>query len=372
MIQAYSAHQSRRARMQAQGLLSPGSGLSTAQVLSRICGVQAQDLSAARLSIRARSTGLTALQVEKARQEERTIAWIWFIRGTLHLVTTEDARWLIPFLGPALIAGDRRRFEQLGWNDQLAESATHIIVEAMHKHNTLTRPEIIQLLEKNGFPSQGQAPVHLLYRAALQATLCYGPDRGKDNTYVLFDKWLGESQPLARKVALAKFARRYLGAYGPAGPEDFARWSGLKRSEARQAWQLIADEIVQIEAAGTPAWLLKTSLSKLDEAFDSAVQVRLLPRFDTYLLGYTDRNLVVDPSYARRIHPGGGIIHPVLLVDGQATGTWKTKQRRANLEIQIEPFQPIADVLLPQIEIEVADLGRFLNKKTTFSITRPT
>jgi hypothetical protein len=365
-MDSLNAQQTRRLRLRAQRLLASPTGASTtpAQVLAAVCGVQAQDLPAGLLSMRARSAGLSAAGIERARQEERSIAWTWCLRGTLHLVSAEDANWLVPLLGPSFIAGDRRRFQQLGWDEQKAASGLRLVSEALQRDGALTRAEIVHLLKENSLPSEGQAPVHLLYRAALEGLLCAGPNRGKEPTYVLWENWLGEFQPRPPEEALAELARRYLQAYAPAGPEDLASWSGLKLGEARQAWHLIAKELVQVEAAGKPAWLLKSQLSWLEEVLaegdQAAAHVRLLPRFDTYLLGYTSRDLAVDPAYARRIHPGGGILNAALLVDGQARGTWKIQRRGIRLEVQVEPFEPLAQELLPLIEAEASDVGRFL------------
>jgi DNA glycosylase AlkZ-like len=127
-------------------------------------------------------------------------------------------------------------------------------------------------------------------------------------------------------------------------------------------------------AAGKAAWLLKSQLPWLEEvlAEDSQTipQVRLLPRFDTYLLGYASRELAVDPAYARRIHPGGGILNAALLVDGQARGTWKVQRRRGGLEVQVEPFEPLAPALLPGMEAEAADVGRFLGVEAVLSVQK--
>jgi hypothetical protein len=343
-----------------------------AQVLVAICGVQAQDLPAGLLSMRARSTGLGAAGIGRARQEERTIAWTWCLRGTLHLVSAADANWLVPLLGPSFIAGDRRRFQQLGWDEQKATSGLRLVSEALQKVGALTRAEIVHLLKENNLPSEGQAPVHLLYRAALEGLLCAGPNRGKEPTYVLWESWLGELQPRPFEEALSELARRYLQAYAPAGPEDLASWSGLKLGEARQAWQIIAEQLVQVQAAGKPAWLLKSQLPWLEDVLaegnKAAAHVRLLPRFDTYLLGYASRDLAVDPAYARRIHPGGGILNAALLVDGQARGTWKIQQRRGRLEVQVESFEPLSDALLPLVEAEASDVGRFLGVEAVLVI----
>jgi hypothetical protein len=377
-MDSLNARQTRRLRLRAHRMLvgPDGDGASgpttPAQVLAAVCGVQAQDLPAGLLSMRARSTGLGAAGIGRARQEERTIAWTWCLRGTLHLVSAADANWLVPLLGPSFIAGDRRRFQQLGWDEQKATSGLRLVSEALQKVGALTRAEIVHLLKENNLPSEGQAPVHLLYRAALEGLLCAGPNRGKEPTYVLWESWLGELQPRPFEEALSELARRYLQAYAPAGPEDLASWSGLKLGEARQAWQIIAEQLVQVQAAGKPAWLLKSQLPWLEDVLaegnKAAAHVRLLPRFDTYLLGYASRDLAVDPAYARRIHPGGGILNAALLVDGQARGTWKIQQRRGRLEVQVESFEPLSDALLPLVEAEASDVGRFLGVEAVLVI----
>jgi hypothetical protein len=368
MTYRLSGDQTRMLRLRAQRLIPQDARTSAgvARVVSDVCGVQAQDLPAARLSIRARSAGLTTAQVEEERQEKRSIAWTWCMRGTLHLVSAEDAAWLVPFLGPELIAADRRRMSQLGWDEELTAAGIRLLIEALAKGGGLTRLEVIRLMEENGLPFEGQAPVHLLYRAALEGRLCAGPDRGKKPTYMRFVDWLGKLKPLPRPEALAKIARRYLAAYAPARPEDLASWSGLKLGEARKAWKLIDGELVEVEVAGQPAWMLKTMLPWLDELTCDPPLVRLLPRYDTYLLGYADRELVVDPAYAKRIHPGGGVVNPVLLVDGRALGTWKTQRQKNRLEVTVWPFADLPGDLQPLIEAEVADLRRFLGEETIY------
>lgn len=378
-----SARQARLLRMRSQQfILSAGPPEpSPTQVIHASFGVQAQDLSAALLGVRARSEHLTAAQVDRARQEDRSLAWVWCMRGTLHLVTAEDARWLTPMLGPALIAADQRRMRQLGWDEDRAARGIGLIQEALAAHGSLTRPEIIQLLAAHGLPSEGQAPIHLLYRAALEGILCRGADRGKEVTFMPFADWIGSAQPLPHEAALGRLAVRYLAAFAPAGPDDLASWSGLPRGEARHAWELIAQEIVSVEIApmpgraAQPAWLLKNQLGWLEEPLNAAPAVRLLPRFDNYWLGYASRDLSIDPATPleslQRLFPGGGIIHPGLLIDGQATGTWSTRRRAAGLEITVEPFQPLSGDVVAQVHDEVKDLGRYLGEKAAVLTLQP-
>ncbi len=314
-----------------------------------------------------RSAGLTATEIERARQERRSIVWTWSQRGTLHLLAASDAGWLIPLLGPIFIASNRSRFLELGWDDAHMAAGLHLLQSEIAKQGSLTRPEVARLLKDNHLPYEGQATIHLLFRAALEGILCIGPDRDRQQTYVLAEDWIGKPNPLPRPDALARLAQRYLEAYAPASPEDLASWSGIKLSDARLAWQLIADQIIQVDAVGKSAWILKSRLDWLNELDDTNTSVRLLPRFDTYLLGYSSRDLAVDPAYARRIHPGGGIIHPVVLADGKALGTWSMQRRRRTLEITIQPFDTLPDKLQPLIDAEVADIGRFLGEEAIWS-----
>ena len=313
------------------------------------------------MSIRARSDGLTDAQIETARLEERSIAWVWCLRGTLHLVSAEDARWLVPFLGPALIAGDRRRLHELGWDEASTARGLQQLYEALNRCGELARPDIIQLLKENNLPWEGQAPVHLLFRAALEGCLLRGPLHGREETYVPFEPWLGELQPLPRETALACLAERYLSAYAPAAPEDLSKWSGLRAGDTRRAFELIAGQLVPVTAAGQPGWILESQREWLEEKDDFPTSVRLLPRFDTYLLGYASRDLSLDPAYTARVFQGG-IIKPTLLVNGQVRGIWNLTRRTRRLEVAVEPFEPLDDALIPSIEAEVADLGRFLEE----------
>jgi hypothetical protein len=246
------------------------------------------------------------------------------------------------------------------------------LCDALTARGPLTRAEIVAHLAGHGITLVGQAAPHLLGRAALEGWICYGPDRGKEPTYVLLSDWVALGLALPPEEAGAELARRYLAAFGPAGPDDWAAWSGLSLKVGRAAWGRIADELIDVVVEGRPAWLLKAHQARLDEAPPSDPVVRLLGGYDTYLLGYRSRDLVLDPAHARRIHPGGGIIHPALLVDGMVAGTWRITRRRAGVEIAVEPFAPLAPAVLAALDAEAADVGRFLGQPATLAVTRET
>ena len=69
--------------------------------------------------------------------------------------------------------------------------------------------------------------------------------------------------------------------------------------------------------------------------------------------------MVVATQYAKRINAGGGMIRPALLVNGRAVGTWKSTQRKKQLDIVVELFEQFAPGIQQGLEAEAADMARF-------------
>src|SRR5207247_2976705 len=61
-----------------------------ARVAGDMAGAQAQLMSAAQISLWARTRGLRLEDIERALWEDRTLVKIWCMRGTVHLVPAED------------------------------------------------------------------------------------------------------------------------------------------------------------------------------------------------------------------------------------------------------------------------------------------
>jgi Winged helix DNA-binding domain len=272
------------------------------------------------------------------------------------------------------VALDRRRRAELGLDEDTCIRGIQIIRQVLASRGPLTRDELIEYLATYGLRLVGQARPHLLSRAALEGVICFGPDQEGEPTYVLLSDWVEQEnskRSLSDAAAHAELTRRYLGAYGPATPQDQAAWSGMPMSQIWAAWQSLADHLLEVEIAGAPAWMLKTDATRLHELPAPTPIVRLLPSFDTYLLGYQKRDLIVSPQYAKRINAGGGLLRPTLLSDGCAVGTWKSKRQKNHLEVQVEPFDHLASEVSAGVEAEVSDLARFLEAPTMLRIMIP-
>ncbi|MEV2268242.1 winged helix DNA-binding domain-containing protein [Nonomuraea africana] len=319
-------NETRSARMTAQLLHRPP-GLDAGEMVRHLLAVQAQDVPSALLAFRARSATLTIERIEAA-WHSREIVRAWGPRGTLHFVHRDDLPWLL-----ALTRNDTGTLRRLAQEGVTGDDLPRLIGDALEGQGPLTKA---QLEERLAGRAKGQGVVHLVALAAFHGLAVLGPLQGGKPTYVHTADWLGA--PISFEVdhdrALAELAVRYLRSHAPATPEDLSAWSGLPLGTARAAFRLAAPS--------PPA-----------DASESG-GVRLAPAFDEYLLGWADRTLILDERHRREVFPGGGILRPIMLVDGVIRGTWSRKGEAVTLA-------PFEDDDPPGWTDEVADVRAFLS-----------
>ena len=340
-------------------------------ILRQVVGLQAQVLSAAALGMRVRSTSLRIGDVKRALSGNRSIVRSWLMRGTLHLVASDDIRWLVQLLGPVFVRANATRYAQLGLDDDLRSSGVAAIRKILTGSGPTTRHEMVSRLRGRGIAldSKTQAPIHLIGLAALQGVLCLGPERdGGESTYVLLDDWVPRIRTPSRETALGELARRYVAAYGPATIGDLSAWSGLPIAEARTAITGAKASLTEVTIQGQPGFVLKDRLQQTAPA--ATPDVRLLPAFDTYLLGYRRRDLAVPRELQARLQRGGGWIHPAVVVNGRAVAAWSLRKSGGRGTVSVEPSGPITRAIRAGIDLEVADIGRFLDLSLELEIAR--
>jgi hypothetical protein len=320
--------------------------------------------------MRVRRTGLQASDVSKALNDDRSIVRSWLMRGTLHVVASDDIRWLAQLLGPVFARAGATRYVQLGLDDDLKTRGVAALRRILAEAGPLSRYELVDRLPGRGvvLDPKTQAPIHLIALAAMQGILCLGPERNDgESRYVLLDDWIPRAAPMpSREAALAELARRYFAGYGPATIEDFKAWSGLPMAEARLGVTGAHASLAEVTIQGQPGLVIGDRLEHATNT--SAQQVRLLPAFDAYLLGYRRRDLAVPPALQRRLQRGGGWLHPAVVVNGRALAAWSLRKSGRRGELTVEPFEAIMRPIRAGIEAEVADIGRFLELDVTLEI----
>jgi hypothetical protein len=309
-----------RWRMHSQFPAGPG---TVAAIAGRAPGIQAQDAGAAALGLRARGLA-EAAAVQRAYRAGEVVS-SWLMRGTLHLVPAGELRPLLALFGARNVAAGARRRRELGLTEAVLARALAALPEVLTE--PLSRAELVARLNGQGVGVEptGQAPAHLTAYAAGLGVLCRGAEVApRQPGYQLLPA--GEAADPAEVAA--GLAARYVTAFGPAGPADFATWSGLTLAVARRAFAGLPEVGDGLFAVGGPPE-------------EGEPLVRLLGAYDNCLLGYRDRGLMLDQRYAKRINAGGGVVRPALVVDGRVLGRW----RRDGGRVVVEPFEPVPEEL---------------------------
>jgi hypothetical protein len=323
-------------------LLSGPPATSAVQVVEQLLAVQGQDPRGARLSVRARSKGLTAVDVDRALTDDRSLLITWLNRGTLHLVHSDDLPLLHALTTPPLHTGNLRRLAQEGVTGDDVDRGVRVVVHALEDGPT-TRPQLRARLASAGVPVAGQALVHILMRTCLLGHAVRGPMVGAEHAYVSVRDWLGAelSPPKDRPAALAELARRYLRGHGPASDRDLAKWAGIPLGDARRG----LSELRGLHDRGDG----RVALTKASRV--AVPKPRLLGPFDPLLLGWADRTPLV--GVYEQLVTSNGLFRPFALVGGRAVATWSTTGG-------ITPFEELSDADTSVLQSELADVRRFL------------
>jgi len=346
-------------------------------VAREMAGAQAQILSAAQISLWARVRNLRVEDVQAALRD-RALVKTWCMRRTLHLVPSED---LAVFVRGTAGRAERevRWMRGKGITDRVLEELIGAALRILDR--PLTGPELIagvsrllgarvRTIRWGGWGSGTRKPAvvvgklavpvrYLLHLVAARGVVCNGPNRGVEPTFVRADAWVPRWRDVSREEAERTLLRHYLRAFGPATPTDFALWTGMALSDARKTWAREEANIVPVSVEGWAAAVLREDLRRL-KAPASPAPVRLLPYFDSYLLGHRTRDHLIAPRHYKAVYRSQGWIAPVVLVDGHIAGVWAHAREGDRLLVRVIKFDAVSRRSSAGIHGEAESLARFL------------
>jgi Winged helix DNA-binding domain len=345
-------------------------------VASRLCGLHAQLMSSAELTLWARMENVERQAVQQALWKDRTLVKTWAMRGTLHLLPAID----LP-LWHAALSTSPRYLKPAAWQkyfgisldqlDQLTEA-----ISAALENRLMTREELarevgrltgsIPLGAKLAESSWGT----ILRPAAFAGRLCFGPSLGQRVRFTHPGTWLAApATAVDPQAAMTEVTRRFLTAYAPATHHDLARWwSGSGSVTVARQWiASLGKEATAVDLEGTQAWMLTADVRKLRE-LSPVRSVCLLPAFDQYVVAasYHAEHLLAGDLRSRVYRPQGWI-SPVLLVNGRMDGTWRHEIKGNRVEVAIEPFAKAPVWVRRAAGQEAERLAAFLGRTLSLS-----
>jgi hypothetical protein len=335
-------------------------------VASKLCGLHAQVMSSAELTLLARVEGLGPDAVKKALWKDRSLVKLWAMRGTLHLQTAAD----YPMWQAAL--STYAHFRKASWSRYFGVSQRAIdglidaVGEALYERE-LTREELaVEVVRRTRSKKFGEALREswggVLKTCSFQGVLCFAPGESQRVRFTNPRSWLGgdQSGPPANE-ALREVVRRFLVTYGPTSREEVARWwaGSFSPTSAEKLIRSIGDEVTPVDIDGTDAWALTEHLEGIRSA-EPARAVRLLPAFDQYVIGSTKHAVDLLPGDFRdRVHRKAGWVSPVLLVDGRFEGVWSHARTGKRVSVTVEPFLRQPPWVRTEVTLEAERLAAF-------------
>ncbi len=377
-MEELTLRQLNRLTLAKQGLLERAKGSSVAWT-GRLCGIHAQIPTTPSLSLLARLEGFRRSGVDEGLRRHRLVKR-WLMRGTLHIIPTEELPLYHQAMKGAWGASLGRFLERQGLPPrEVRESTLYPLVLKVLGDGPLPRNEIEarvrtllppELWGREGFGAWGGSFKEMAY----DGLIVHGPSSGGEAPFASVEQWLpgANLEAMDEAEALGGLARRYFAAYGPATGRDLASWSGIPASSLRPAVEAIKDDLLEVSLMAQRAryWTPKGDAKLLPRVEDVEPPPRFLPRFEVLLLAYRDRSRILDPLFLRRVMLPAGQMEATFLVDGRVAGTWGTARRGKDLTVKLQPFRPLSTASLAGLRVEAQTLAEFYGaQKATLQST---
>jgi hypothetical protein len=325
--------------------------------------MQAQDFLMSKLAVGIRCESLTEQKVEEAIDRGEIIR-THVMRPTWHLVSSEDVYWMLDLTSDKIKASMKSRNKELELTPEVFMKSHSVIEKALISDENLSREELGKILTGAGIRIDDNRLSHLLMEAELDKIICSGAIRKNRPTFTLLEKKVPVKKTLTREESLAELAERYFTGHGPAQLKDFIWWSGLSVTEGKQGLESVKPNLVSLQIGSETYWT-----KHVPDDITSNNPFHLLPAFDEFLVGYTDRKATFQKMTGNKVVSKNGIFYPVILENGQVIGLWKRIVKKDKVEIELAFFQKTSVSLNKNFIRCTEEYGRYMNKKSQVTLS---
>jgi Winged helix DNA-binding domain len=310
-----------RATLDRQHLLRRHSG-DVGQEVEHLVGMQAQNPLDPYYALHSRLEGFDPADLATSL-EQRDMVRGGFMRGTIHLFSTDDFFRVHPVTADVM----RRVFNSTQFAKDCAGLDMGMLLRRgreLLEDKPMTRADIAAALTAD-YPdrvagSLAQAVTYLSPLVQVPPRGIWGKSGAAAWAYAptLLERTYGAGQPMTELVF------RYLRAFGPAAVKDMRVWSGF--TGLRDVFESMRPDLVTLrDESGTELFDLPDAPRPDPE---TPAPPRLLPEYDNVLLGHADRSRFFDEGGPK---PPGWVGN--VLVDGVYGGHWKQGKERIDVHL---------------------------------------
>jgi len=288
-----------------------------------LIGLQAQDNLPPYLSLAARLTDLDPYDVTRGL-EDKSLVRLLVMRGTIHLLTRDDALTLRQWTRPV---HDReiKVSQTVGSAREIDRGAFDAALMELFADGPLPQKALGQALAER-FP--GYTATQLGQLARSTRALAQLPPRGtwKGSGGVVYqpvEHWL-DADLVAPDVP--EIVRRYLRAFGPASAADATAWSAVTGLAALMKGM---DDLERHEDENGKL-LYDLPGAPIADA-EVPAPVRLLGFYDNVWLSHAGRDRVTDPEKRKSTQGPNGAAAAPIFVDGWLEGLWRVTDGRVEV-----------------------------------------
>lgn len=304
-----------------QYLLEKGRRLD---VLSGLCGLQAQFANNPRYALRIRACDFSEENWSDG------LLKIWSHRNTIHVIREDELGLFLSAKGHNLAWGeswwDIPVKVKPYWAAFIREKVAGGIGEREALKRECRRAGMEEELLKRVFHGWGG----LIKEMADRGMIAYRP--GTEKCFFLPEEpaWMDRDE--ARLVLL----RRYFERFGPATEADCAAFTGYGITEVRGLLRRGCLPLRSVDVGGVPHF----HVGRLRAARPLPGCI-YLAGFDQLVMGYKDRSRFLEHGDKTLAVNQAGIVYPGILLDGRLRARWKKEPGR----LSITPFRPLSAAL---------------------------
>ncbi len=327
------------------------------EVAESCVGMNSQNYSDSILSFRTRSEKLTDVSIASSFRPRGLLSRTWTIRGTVHTFPTRD-------YFTHVFGAPRDRILSL----YDSYSKTIKIPDRPHRIKQLYEPLLNEMgsssvtskeisdfisgrLEDLGYTGRrkmrrgwtNKATYGPAWEGVAEMSylglIAFAGRSGSSSRWMSTEKWLGRNikRPSVEEAGTS-LVRSYIENYGPVTFQDIRYWSGHKVGDLKKFLKHMEKEIVCKNIAHNLYYSLKVVDEDLAEQAPPR-EVIILPRFDSILMGYMEKDRVLNPELRNQVFISSGIIRPTILLDGFVEAVWSKEIKKSSTRILVNLFR---------------------------------